>query len=419
MELLPDFLKIKRAKEILGQLSSSQRRDFLLDCADNLLSLKEEILNANAKDLQKAQENNLNASMCARLRLDSKKIEVMANSLREIANYKDPLNRVMEGFSNHCGLKIEKVSVPLGVVAIIYESRPNVTSDTAGLCFKSGNVAILKGGKEAQNSNEAIIQAFFGALKKHSLPQECITLLKSMQNREELKEILELEGLIDLVIPRGGEGLIKFVSTYAKMPVIKQDKGVCHIYAHKTCNQSQAIEIVINAKTSYPSACNACETLLIDREIAKEFLNKCALALKEKDVQLKGTKECCEVLNGCGILCEEIGESAFNNEYGENIINLKIVENLSEALVHISTFSSGHSEAILCEDYSIAEEFLNKVDSACVYVNASTRFSDGGEFGYGAEVGISTSKLHARGPMGVEALTSYKYKIRGDGQIRG
>ncbi|CAM2788483.1 glutamate-5-semialdehyde dehydrogenase [Helicobacter burdigaliensis] len=418
MELLVDFLKIQQAKEILGQLSSSKRREFLLDCADNLLILKEEILNANAKDLKKAQENNLSASMQARLKLDSKKIEAMADSLREIANYKDPLNRVIDGFSNHCGLKIEKVSVPLGVVAIIYESRPNVTSDTAGLCFKSGNVAILKGGKEAQNSNEAIIEAFFRALEKHSLPKECIILLKSMQNREDLKEILELEGVIDLVIPRGGEGLIKFVSTYAKMPVIKQDKGVCHIYAHKSCNQENALKIIVNAKTSYPSACNACETLLIDREIVKEFLPKCALSLSQEGTQLKGTKECCKILKENGILCEEVGESAFYNEYGEKIINLKIIEDLSEALAHISTFGSGHSEAILCEDYTLAEEFLNKVDSACVYVNASTRFSDGGEFGYGAEVGISTSKLHARGPMGVEALTSYKYKIRGEGQIR-
>ena len=418
MDLQRHLQKAKEAKSVVANLAHSIRIDFLKACAKNLLALKEEILEANKKDLENARVNHLSFAMLERLELNSEKIENMAKSLCEIADFSDPLNKVLSGFNNHCDLKIEKVSVPLGVIAIIYESRPNVTSDTAGLCFKSGNVCILKGGKEAQNSNEAIMKVFSKALRDFDLPQEAITLLPFMQNREELKELLNAEKYIDLLIPRGGEGLISFVNTHSKIPVIKHDKGVCHIFAHKSCKQDLAINVIVNAKTSRPSTCNACETLLVDSAFADSFLLEVAKALCEKNTILKGCEQTCAILEKIKIPCEKIDLAAYHTEYNDNILNIRIVEGLEGALAHIREFSSGHSEAILCEDYSIAEAFLERVDSACVYVNASTRFSDGGEFGYGAEVGISTSKLHARGPMGVDTLTTYKYKIRGSGQVR-
>lgn len=418
MKLYETLKKAKEAKNILSQLPHTIRQNFLRDCARNLENKTLKILEANQKDLENAKQYNLNSAMLERLMLNEKRIVDMANSLREIADFPDPLNRILSGFCNASGLEIQKVSVPLGLIAIIYESRPNVTSDTAGLCFKSGNVCILKGGKEAQSSNEAIVEIFSQVLQTYNLPQEAIVLLPSMKNREELKELLEAKEYVDLLIPRGGEGLISFVSQYAKVPIIKHDKGVCHIFAHHSCKIEQSIEVIINAKTSRPSTCNACETLLIDSSFAEEFLPKVAQALKQKDTILKGCKKACEILSQNNIECQLIPLESYHIEYNENILNLRIVQDLQEAIQHIQTFGSGHSEAILCEDYSIAEEFLNKIDSACVYVNASTRFSDGGEFGYGAEVGISTSKLHARGPMGVDSLTSYKYKIRGNGQIR-
>lgn len=418
MYLHEQLQNMQATKTIVSALPHNVRVRFLHRCAQVLLEMESKILRANAKDLERAKGLSLSTSMLERLELNSKKLENMAESLRQIADFPDPLNRILGGFSNHCDLKIEKVSVPLGVVAVIYESRPNVTSDVAALCFKSGNACVLKGGKEAQNSNEAIMEVFYLVLEEFALPKDCMILLPAMQNRDELKEILHAKGLIDLVIPRGGEGLISFVNDNAKIPVIKQDKGVCHIFAHHTCKRDLAISVVVNAKTSRPSVCNACETLLVDLSFAREFLPKLAEALRKKDTLLRGCARSCMILKEFKIACEEIPLSEYHREYGENILNLRIVEGLDEALEHIRTFSSGHSEAILSEDYSAIEKFLNAVDSACVYANASTRFSDGGEFGYGAEVGISTSKLHARGPMGVESLTSYKYKIRGNYQVR-
>lgn len=418
MSLQEQLQKTQVAKRVLSTLPHDIRKEFLRKCAEVLLKMESKILKANAKDLELAKSLNLSSSMLERLELDSKKLANMAESLRQIADFPDPLNKVIGGFGNHCDLKIEKISVPLGVIAVIYESRPNVTSDVAALCFKSGNACILKGGKEAQNSNEAIMEVFYRVLGEFGLSKDCMVLFPSMKNRDELKEILNAKGLIDLVIPRGGEGLISFVSENARIPVIKQDKGVCHIFAHHTCKQESAISVIVNAKTSRPSVCNACETLLLDSSFAEEFLPKVARELREKGTLLRGCARSCEILKESNIECEQISLSEYHREYGENILNLRVVDGLSGALEHINTFSSGHSDAILSEDYSVIEEFLNAVDSACVYVNASTRFSDGGEFGYGAEVGISTSKLHARGPMGVESLTSYKYKIRGNYQVR-
>lgn len=416
MEFFETLRKAKEAKVYMRQIPHPIRQEFLRECAKELETQSKMILEANQKDLSKAQEFGLSASMLERLTLNQERILAMAKSLKEIADLPDPLSRILGGFSNAKGLEIEKVSVPIGVIGIIYESRPNVTSDTAGLCFKSGNVCILKGGKEAQNSNKAIVEIFHKVLEQFKIPKEAIIFLSC--EREDLKVLLSAKEYIDLVIPRGGEGLIKFVSEYSKIPIIKQDKGVCHIFAHSSCKIEQSIAVIVNAKTSRPSVCNACETLLVDSSFAEKFLPQVAKALKQKGTNLKGCKESCRILAQSGIECEVIPLEAYHTEYNENILNIRIVRGLQGALEHIGKFSSGHSEAILCEDYSIAENFLNQVDSACVYVNASTRFSDGGEFGYGAEVGISTSKLHARGPMGVECLTSYKYKIRGNGQIR-
>ncbi len=418
MNLSQTLYKAKIATNILAKLPHQQRQQFLRDCALGLEENIQSLLEANLKDLNNAQAMNLNNAMIERLSLDETKIRNMAQSLRKIADFQDPLHRILSGFSNAKGLDIQKVSIPLGVIAIIYESRPNVTSDTAGLCFKSGNVCILKGGKEAQNSNESIIQIFHKILSQHHLPLESITLLPSMQKREDLKELLYAKDFIDLIIPRGGEGLISFVSEHSKIPVIKHDKGVCHIYAHHSCKIEESIAIILNAKTSRPSTCNACETLLIDKAFAKDFLPKVALALRDRGTLLKGCEESCNILKHHTIECELVPTEAYHREYNDNILNLKIVQSFQEALLHIQTYGSGHSDAILCEDYSLAEEFLNQIDSACIYVNASTRFSDGEEFGYGAEVGISTARIHARGPMGVESLTTYKYKIRGNGQVR-
>lgn len=417
MYLQEQLQKTQATKRILANLPHRIRAEFLRTSAALLIKAEARILNANAKDL--AQAKDLSPSMLERLELSPKTIQSMAESLRQIASFPDPLNNILGGFSNYCGLVIQKVSVPLGVIAVIYESRPNVTSDVAALCFKSGNACILKGGKEAQNSNQAIMDVFHEALGVNALPRDAMVLLPAMKSREELKEILSAKGMIDVVIPRGGEGLIQFVSEHAKIPVIKQDKGVCHIFAEKSCKIPEAIAVVLNAKTSRPSVCNACETLLVDAAFADVFLPQVASALCQTGTLLRGCAKSCVLLGGHGIACEEIPLAQYHREYGQNILNLRIVEGLEGALEHISTFSSGHSEAILSEDYHVVETFLNAVDSACVYVNASTRFSDGGEFGYGAEVGISTAKLHARGPMGVTSLTSYKYKIRGDYQIRG
>lgn len=418
MNLQEQLQKTKASKSILASLSHNVRIEFLRDCADLLLESQKAILEANQKDLEIAKDLKLSSAMMERLELNPKKLAGMAESLRQIADFSDPLNRVLGGFTNHCGLRIQKISVPLGVIATIYESRPNVTSDVAALCFKSGNACVLKGGKEAQRSNEAIMQVFHRILKKYNLPLDCMVLLPFMEDREELKELLSAKDFIDLLIPRGGEGLIAFVTEYAKMPIIKHDKGVCHIFAHHTCKIPESIAVIVNAKTSRPSTCNTCETLLIDSVFAQEFLPQVAKSLKQKGTILKGDKESCEILKVCGIECEQIPLQDYHIEYGENILNLRIVNGTLDAIEHIERFGSGHSEAILSEDYSTIEHFLNAVDSSCVFANASTRFSDGGEFGYGAEVGISTSKIHARGPMGVESLTTYKYKVYGNGQVR-
>lgn len=395
------------AKSTIANLDESTRNATLLAMADFILTSKTNILNANKIDLERAK-GILSESMLERLRLDAKKINAMAEAIKEISALKSPLGCVIGGWVNKAGLKINKVSTPLGVIAIIYESRPNVTSDCAALCFKSGNICILKGGSEAKNSNLAILNALHNALKSQQIPINAINFIES---RSDTKLLLKQDKFIDLVIPRGGEQLIKFVSEHSNIPVIKHDKGVCHLYIHSDAECEMALQIAINAKAQKPSVCNAIECILVHKDW--EFLDDLIKCLKQHKIRILAFGALAEKFN-----LEAAKEGDFYSEYGNLTLNLKLVDGLDSAICHIETFGSHHSESIITNDIKIANRFLDEVDSACVYVNASTRFSDGGEFGFGAEIGISTSKLHARGPMGLEHLVSYKYKIIGNGQIR-
>lgn len=408
-----DFKAIKLAQYTLAQTSHALKVQVLNAMAENLLAHSAKILQANAIDL--ANATHLNSAMRERLALSESKIEAMAKSIKEIASLPNPLGQTLKGWQTESGLDIQKVSVPIGVIGIIYESRPNVTSDSASLCFKSGNVCILKGGKEAKESNTLIAKILQNTLEDFSLPKECISTLEDY-SREGVLEFIKQDQYIDLLIPRGGEGLISFVSQNATIPVLKHDKGVCHLYIHKDSKIQEAIKIVINAKTQRPSTCNSIETLLIHQEIAPSLLPPLYLALKEKGVELKVSTEVQDFIPEKLL---NLQEEDFHKEYGEKILNITLVKDLQTAIDHINTYGSKHSESILTQDISSAEKFLNEVDASCVYLNASTRFSDGGEFGFGAEIGISTNKLHARGPVGLEGLVTYKYKIYGDWQVRG
>lgn len=407
-----DFSKIKLAQYTLAQTPHALKVQVLNAMADNLLANMQKILDANALDL--ANSTHLSSAMRERLALSEGKIEAMAKSVREIASLPNPLGQTLKGWQTESGLDIQKVSVPIGVIGIIYESRPNVTSDSASLCFKSGNVCILKGGKEAKESNTLITQILQDTLMGFDLPKECISTLED-DSREGVLEFIKQDKYIDLLIPRGGEGLISFVIQNATIPVLKHDKGVCHLYVHKDSKIDEAIKIIINAKTQRPSTCNSIETLLIHQDIAPALLPPLYLALKEKGTRLKVSTEAQSYISE---KLESLSEEDFYKEYGENTLNIGIVKSLQSAIQHINAYGSKHSESILTQDISSAEKFLNEVDASCVYLNASTRFSDGGEFGFGAEIGISTNKLHARGPVGLEGLVTYKYKIYGDWQTR-
>ncbi len=410
---MEEFLqRAKRSASTLLQIDGNKKKKVLNDMADTLLEYQKDILEANRMDLDYAKENNLSSALIDRLLLNEKRVNDMANSIREIALLKDPIGRVLDGWVLDNGLKIEKVSIPIGVIGIIYESRPNVTSDAAALCFKSSNVCILKGGKEAKNSNKAIAKALQEALVKNSLPKEIVSLLPDY-SREGVSKLIKMDKYVDLIIPRGGEALIRYVSENATVPVVKHDKGLCHTYIDKDADFKKAIDIAVNAKVQRPGVCNAMETLLVDYAIKDEMLLKLYEAFKPHLTTLKGCALTREVID-----IEEATEEDFNTEYLDNILSIKVVDGVDEAIEHIRKYGSGHSEAIVTENYTTAQKFLNSIDAACVYVNASTRFTDGGVFGFGAEVGISTNKLHARGPMGINDLTTYKYKIYGDGQIR-
>jgi glutamate-5-semialdehyde dehydrogenase len=410
---MKEFLqKAKQSSRVVATLSTAIKNQTLLQFADALEENSFLIIEENIKDMKLAKQLDLSSAMQDRLYLNDSRIQDMANAIRQIASQTEPVGRVLDGWLTKDNLNIQKVSIPIGVIAIIYESRPNVTSDTAALCFKSGNVCVLKGGKEAENSNKAIAKIIQDVLEKNNLPKEIVSLLPD-SSREGVAKLIVEDKYVDLIVPRGGEALIKFITQNSSIPVIKHDKGVCHTFIDKDANATKSINIVINAKCQRPSACNSLETLLVHKDIAPYILTGI-----QEELSTYGT-----ILKGCPKTLEYIKiapakEEDFYIEYLENILNIKVVENLNEAIEHISKHGSGHSEAILSENYTAINKFLNEVDAACVYANASTRFTDGGEFGLGAEVGISTNKLHSRGPMGINDLTTFKYKIYGQGQVR-
>jgi len=404
--------KAKDASRVLNTLSGAEKNRILKEMAQALRANTMSLLEANALDMQNGKDNNLSSALMDRLFLDEKRIDAMAVAIEEIAALKEPVGRVLDGWVTEDGLKIEKVSIPIGVIGIIYESRPNVTSDTAALCFKSSNVCVLKGGKEAENSNKAIAKVLQTTLEKNNLPKELISLIPD-SSREGVAKLIKMDKYVDLIIPRGGEGLIRYVSENATVSVVKHDKGQCHTYIDKDANVDNAIKIALNAKVQRPGVCNAMETLLVDEAIAKEVLPQLKTAFDEAHTQLKGCANTQSIIE-----VQHATEEDFDTEYLANILNIRVVDGVEGAIEHIVRFGSGHSEAIITENITSAEKFLNGIDAAAVYVNASTRFTDGGAFGFGAEVGISTNKLHARGPMGIEGLTTYKFKIYGSGQTR-
>ena len=410
---MQEFLqKAKSASRILSALSGADKNRVLQDMANGLRVNCADILKANESDMIDADKNNLSSALKDRLFLDKDRVDAMAVAIEEIAGLKEPVGRVIDGWVTEDGLKIEKTSIPIGVIGIIYESRPNVTSDTAALCFKSSNVCVLKGGKEADNSNKAIAKVLQNVLEKNNLPKSLISLIPDT-SREGVAKLIKMDKYVDLIIPRGGAGLIKYVSQNATVSVVKHDKGQCHTYIDKDAKLDSAVAIAVNAKVQRPGVCNAMETLLVDEAIATEALQLIKTEFDKANTELKGCKKTQNIID-----VKEASDEDFNTEYLANILNIKVVNGVEEAIEHIVKYGSGHSEAIITENLSTCEKFLNAIDAAAVYVNASTRFTDGGAFGFGAEVGISTNKLHARGPMGIEGLTTYKFKIYGSGQIR-
>lgn len=402
----------KQSSKAIATLSGNQKNKILLQMAEAIAKNTSFIIKANNKDMISAQANNLSEAMQDRLLLNEARIDAMARAIAEIAALKDPVGRILEGWVTPNGLNIQKTSIPIGVIGIIYESRPNVTSDTAALCFKSGNVCVLKGGKEAENSNIAIAQILQSVLMLNKLPAAAISLLPD-GTREGVAKFIKYDQYVDLIIPRGGEALIKFVNANSTIPVIKHDKGLCHTFIDKNANPKFAVDICINAKCQRPGVCNSMETLLIHKDIATVILPPLQEAFSEAGTELRGCEITRRIINANVATDED-----YATEYLANILSIKVVQNAKEAVEHIAKYGSGHSDAIISEDYSTIEYFMNSVDSACVYANASTRFTDGGAFGFGAEVGISTNKLHSRGPMGINDLTTYKYKVYGQGQTR-
>lgn len=385
----------------------------LLEIADALIANSDKIIKANDIDIKNAVDNGIKKSLIDRLTLTKERIEGMADGVRQVAALADPVGTVLSGSTRPNGLRIEKVRVPMGVIGIIYESRPNVTSDAAALCLKSGNAVILRGGKEAISSNKCIADIMRDAIVKAGLPKDCIALVEDT-SRASSVELMQLSDYLDVLIPRGSASLINAVVENSKVPVIETGVGNCHVYVDSQADIDMAAEIIFNAKTSRPSVCNAIETILVHKDIAKEALPKIKARLDEKDVTLRCCPRAAEILGSV----ENADESDWSTEYLDYILAVKVVDSIDDAIDHIAKYSSGHSECIVTESYKNAQKFTDEVDSAAVYVNASTRFTDGGEFGLGAEIGISTQKLHARGPMGLNELTSMKFIIRGNGQTR-
>ena len=404
-----------RAKEAARVLATAGalKEAALLHAAHALWSRREEILAANAQDLEAGKAAGLSQALLDRLALTEGRIQDMKTAVEEVAKAADPVGRILSGETRPNGLRIEKVTVPLGVIGIIYEARPNVTSDAAALCLKAGNVVILRGGKEAIHSNKAVAGVLRDALEEAGLPADCVQLVEDT-SRQSAQGLMGLTQYLDVLIPRGGAGLIRSVKENARVPVIETGVGNCHVYVDASADLDMAAEIIYNAKCSRPSVCNAIETILVHQDVAKAALPKIKARLDEKQVELRGCDRARAILPGITPAVEE----DWATEYLDYILAVKVVDSLEEALGHIARYSTGHSECIVTQDYTAAQRFLNEVDAAAVYVNASTRFTDGGQFGLGAEIGISTQKLHARGPMGLEQLVSYKFLIRGSGQVR-
>ena len=412
----------RSAARILAVTSAEAKNAALLAMAGKLLESSSAILQANALDLEAGKKNALSEAMLDRLRLDEKRLEAMATGIRTAASLPDPVNRVLKEWTKENGLSFQKISVPIGVIGIIYESRPNVTSDAAVLCLKAGNAVILRGGSEAIHSNKAIATALQAGAAQEGLPAAAIQLVQDT-DREAVRILCEMDQYLDCMIPRGGKGLIETVSRHARMPVIKHYDGICAVYVDQAADLSMARDIILNAKCQRPGVCNAAETLLLHRDIAATFLSEGAQALLDQGVELRCDKEAHglipESLKATYTdLLREATEIDFRTEFLELILAVKIVGSAEEAITHIESHGSHHSDVIVTADAPTAEKFLQNIDSATVYWNASTRFTDGSEFGFGCEIGISTDKLHARGPMALEELTSYKYLIRGSGQVR-
>ncbi|MFH0762535.1 MAG: glutamate-5-semialdehyde dehydrogenase, partial [Candidatus Omnitrophota bacterium] len=386
----------------------------LKDMAGALIKEKGFILRQNLKDLKKAKAAKLAPAFMDRLALSHKRIAGMSESLLAISRLTDPVGKDIKTWRRPNGLRIRKVRVPIGVIAIIYESRPNVTSDCIGLCFKSGNSVILRGGSEALNSNFAIYQALKKALKARRLPEGIINIVTA-QDRRAIDELLKLDGYIDLVIPRGGEGLIKRVTRFSRIPVIKHYKGICHVYVDKRADLGKAQMICFNAKVQRPGVCNAMESMLVHKDVALRFLPGMLRVFKQAGVEIRGCPLTQKISRGA---VKRAVDKDYRTEYLGLALSVKVVQGLDQAVEHINYYGSHHSDAIITDNQRAAEQFLRRIDSACVYVNASTRFTDGNQFGMGAEIGISTDKLHARGPMGLEELTTYKYMVFGNGQVR-
>lgn len=404
--------KAVQAKYEVQKLSEKEKNRALLTIAEALVTETDRILAANEKDLARAEEKGMKAGLIDRLRLTEERIKGMAEGIEKVTQLPDPVGELLETIHRPNGLVIEKRRVPLGVVGIIYESRPNVTADAFSLCFKSGNAVILKGGSDALYSNKAIVSVIREGLEKSGVTEDAISFIDAT-DRAVTMEFMKMKEYVDVLIPRGGAGLIRSVVENSTIPVIETGTGNCHIYIDEDADLAKAIPIIINAKTQRLGVCNACESLVVHEKIREKLLPDLAKALSEKSVEIRGDEEIGEVIN-----CVPATEEDYGTEYLDAIISMKTVKNVDEAIAHINKYNTKHSEAIITENREHAEKFLNEVDAACVYVNASTRFTDGFEFGFGAEIGISTQKLHARGPMGLRELTSYKYRITGNGQIR-
>ncbi|MCX0385911.1 glutamate-5-semialdehyde dehydrogenase [Clostridium perfringens] len=412
-ELIIKGKKAKEASYTLSFASTNEKNNGLLKISESLIKRCDEILEENKKDLEKAIEKGTSNAMLDRLKLDEERVKSIANAVADVVKLDDPIGEVTSMFKRPNGLRIGVQRVPLGVVGIIYEARPNVTADAAALCLKTGNAVILRGGSEAINSNLKIVEIISDALKEAGLPEGSVQILEDT-SRETATDFMRLNDYLDVLIPRGGAGLIKAVVNNATVPVIETGVGNCHIYIDDEADINMGVDIIVNAKTSRPAVCNAAEKLLVNEKIAEEFLPVAIKALKEKGVEIRGCEKTKAIVNDINLATEE----DWGKEYLDYILGVKIVKDLDEAISHINKYGTKHSESIVTKNYFNSEKFLQRVDAAAVYVNASTRFTDGGEFGFGAEIGISTQKLHARGPMGLKELTTNKYIIYGDGQIR-